>query len=77
MVSGFGFVLAVLFVTVVAPVWIISHYVTKWRSNRGLSAQDERTLAELWDGAQRMEQRIQSLEKILDAEAPNWRSRLQ
>ena len=25
--------------------------------------------------AERMEQRIEALEKILDAEAPNWRSR--
>ena len=77
MISGpFAFVLMVLFVTVVAPIWIIFHYVTKWRGARGLSAQDERTLAELWETAQRMEARIQSLEKVLDAEAPNWRSRL-
>ncbi|WP_207480459.1 envelope stress response membrane protein PspB [Arenibaculum pallidiluteum] len=77
MVSGpFAFVLAILFLTVVAPVWIIFHYVTKWRAARGLSAQDERTLAELWEIARRMETRIQTLEKVLDAEAPNWRSRL-
>ncbi len=74
--GGFAFVLAILFMTVVAPVWIISHYVTKWRTSRGLSAQDERTLAELWESAQRMENRIQSLEKVLDAEAPNWRARV-
>lgn len=71
----FGFVLALLFLTIVAPLWIIFHYVTKWRSARSLSAEDERLLAELWESARRMESRIQALERILDAEAPGWRTR--
>jgi len=70
-----SFVLAVLFLTIVAPLWIIFDYVTKWRQALGLSAEDERMLAELWDSAGRMENRIVSLEKILDAEAPGWRAR--
>ncbi len=74
--SGFGFVLAVLFMTVVAPLWIIFHYITKWRAQRGLSAQDERLLAELWEIANRLEGRIQTLERVLDAEAPNWRNKI-
>ncbi|GEO37105.1 phage shock protein B [Skermanella aerolata] len=73
--SGASFVLAVLFLTIVAPLWIIFHYVTKWRSARGLSAEDERMLADLWESAGRMENRIGSLEKILDSEAPGWRTR--
>jgi len=74
--SGFGFVLAVLFMTVVAPLWIIFHYITKWRAQRGLSAQDERLLAELWEIANRLEGRIHALERVLDAEAPNWRNKV-
>ncbi|MGQ9368096.1 envelope stress response membrane protein PspB [Azospirillum sp. ST 5-10] len=74
--SGFGFVLAVLFLVVVAPLWIVFHYLTRWRSNRGLSAQDERLLAELWDTANRMEGRIHALERVLDAEAPGWRAKI-
>ena len=46
--SGASFVLAVLFLTIVAPLWLIFHYVTKWRAARGLSAEDERMLADLW-----------------------------
>lgn len=71
----FGFVLAVLFTVVVAPIWIIFHYITKWRSQRGLSAQDERMLAELWEIANRLEGRIHTLERVLDAEAPDWRNK--
>ncbi|PGH52937.1 envelope stress response membrane protein PspB [Azospirillum palustre] len=71
-----GFVLAVLFLVVVAPVWIVFHYITKWRSQRGLSAQDERLLAELWEISNRLETRVHQLERVLDAEAPNWRNKL-
>ena len=71
-----GFIIAVLFMVVVAPVWIVFHYITQWRSQRGLTAQDERLLAELWDIANRLEGRIQSLERVLDSEAPNWRNKI-
>ncbi|MBK1837551.1 envelope stress response membrane protein PspB [Azospirillum sp. YIM B02556] len=71
-----GFVLAVLFMVVVAPVWIVFHYITKWRSERGLTAQDERLLAELWEISNRLEARVHALERVLDTEAPNWRNKL-
>ena len=71
----FVFVLAVVALTVVAPLWIIFHYVTKWRSQKTLTAADERTLADLWETASRMEQRIHGLERILDTEVPDWRTR--
>jgi phage shock protein B len=73
--TGLFFVLAVLFLTIVAPLWIIFHYLTRWRSSKSLSANDERMLAELWESAQRMEGRIASLERVLDSEAPGWRSK--
>lgn len=65
----------ILFMVIVAPAWIIGHYVTKWRIAKTLTAGDEQTLAELWHSANDMSGRIQQLEKILDAEAPGWRAR--
>jgi len=70
-----GFFLGFIFLTVVAPLWIIFHYITAWRSARRLSGEDEKALGELWQSAQRMEGRIAALEKVLDAEAPGWRMR--
>jgi phage shock protein B len=70
-----AFVPIILFLIFVAPVWVILHYVTKWRAARGLSADDERLLADLWHNATRMEDRIRQLERILDAEAPGWRTK--
>lgn len=70
-----GALLAVLLLVVVAPIWIVAHYATRWRSTRLLSRDQERTLAELYESARRMEERMDSLERILDAEAPGWRSK--
>jgi phage shock protein B len=74
-IGGGAFVLGIIFLTVVAPLWIIFHYVTVWRSARRLTSDDEKALGELWQSARRMEVRINSLEKVLDAEAPGWRMR--
>ncbi len=74
-IGGGLFVLGIIFLTVVAPLWIIFHYITIWRAARRLSSGDEKALGELWQSARRMEGRIESLEKVLDAEAPGWRMR--
>lgn len=68
-------VVAIIFMVVVAPVWIIFHYITKWRIAKTLSVDDEQMLSDLWHSAGKMEDRIRQLEKILDAEAPGWRSK--
>jgi phage shock protein B len=59
----------------VLPLWLLLHYVTRWRESRRLSRADEQALADLWASARRMEDRIATLETILDAEAPGWRRR--
>ncbi|MGD8380496.1 MAG: envelope stress response membrane protein PspB [Gammaproteobacteria bacterium] len=71
-----GMVPAIVFVTIVLPVWLLLHYLTKWRQNRGLSREEEKMLAELWESAGRMEQRIKTLETILNHEVPDWRERV-
>ena len=68
-------VIPVLLLTVCFPLWIVFHYITKWKTSKGLSTEDEKMLKEIWDSTNRMEDRIKTLERILDVEAPNWRSR--
>jgi phage shock protein B len=72
----FLYVPMILFLVIVAPVWIISHYVTRWRTAKTLSAEDEKMLAELWELAPKMESRINTLERILDADVPDWRKQI-
>ncbi len=69
------FVLAIIALTVVAPVAIVMHYVTMWRKMRTLSTDDERLLDDLWKTARALERRVEALETILDKDAPDWRER--
>jgi phage shock protein B len=68
-------VIPILLVTVCFPLWIVFHYVTKMKTSKGLSVEDEKMLSEVWESSNRMEERIKTLERILDIEAPNWRGR--
>jgi phage shock protein B len=60
----------ILFLTIVAPIWIIAHYVTRWRMAKTLSPEDEKQFGDLWQVAERMEERIHNIERILDREMP-------
>ena len=61
--------------TVIVPLGLVLHYVTKWKTAKGLTTEDERMLEDLWESAQRMESRINALETILDNEVDDWRKR--
>ncbi len=65
----------ILFLTIVAPLWIIFHFISKNREMNRLKPEDEKMMSELWDSARRMEERIHTLERILETEAPGWRGR--
>ena len=68
-----GETLGILALTVLAPMVIIFHYVTKWKQLKTLSGDDEQTIERIYRVAERLERRIHSLERILDDENPNWR----
>jgi len=61
-------VLAILFMVIVAPLWIIFHYTTKAREKGNLTPDDEKMLEDLWKSAKGMERRIDALESVLDVE---------
>jgi len=68
-------VIPILMVTICLPLWIIFHYITKMKMSKGLSPEDEKMLSEVWDSANKMQERINTLERILDIETPDWRKR--
>jgi phage shock protein B len=72
---GMMFALVVIFLVIVAPIWLILHYATRNSASRRISNKDEALLEDLHETARRMEDRIHTLERILDADNPNWRSR--
>jgi phage shock protein B len=66
----------IIFMIVVAPIWLVLHYRSKKQVNQGLSQEEYIQLAELSESADIMANRISTLEAILDAETPSWRSKL-
>ncbi|WP_111979131.1 envelope stress response membrane protein PspB [Algibacillus agarilyticus] len=71
--AGLIFVPLIIFMVVIAPLWLILHYRSKRLLGQGLSEQETMDLASLARTAEKMSQRIITLEKILDHETPNWR----
>lgn len=66
----------ILFMIFVAPIWIIMHYRSQRKIGQGLSQDELLQLQELAHQAERMRERIKTLESILDAESPRWRERV-
>ena len=53
--------------------WLVFHYITRWKTAATLSGSDEKLLDELHDAARRLDDRLQTIERIMTAENPNWR----
>ncbi|WP_321396430.1 envelope stress response membrane protein PspB [Emcibacter sp.] len=68
-------VFGILFLTICAPLWIIFHYITKWKSAKTLTSEDEQILSDLYESAEKIESRLNNIERILDAESPDWRTK--
>lgn len=66
----------ILFMLFVAPTWLILHYRGKRQINKGLSENDFKDLQMLADKAEKMSERINTLETILDSKAPQWRHKV-
>lgn len=65
----------IVFIAIPAPLYIILHFITKWKQSREMSGSDEKLIEDLWQLSQRMEERLESLEIILDNEIPDWRKK--
>ena len=63
----------VLFLCIVAPIWIFMHYRSKQQAQGALSEDEREELEALAQTAERMNERIETLEAILDAQTPGWR----
>ncbi len=71
-----GIAMIVLFGTLfglVVPLWLLLHYWSKRRSNVAASPDEQARLQRLAMVAERLQQRVQALEAILDSQSPGWR----
>lgn len=65
----------ILLMVIVAPLWIIFHYITQWKKMKVMSEDSEISFGDLHETAEKLENRLRTLERILDDEVPDWRSR--
>lgn len=74
----------IVFVVVVGPVWVVFHYITLWKrmkaeqqkSSPEQVAKEKQIVATLKVRAERLENRVETLERLLDAEVAEWRNRI-
>lgn len=66
----------IIFMIIVAPIWLILHYRSKSQVNQGLSEEEYIQLSDLSEMADKMADRIKTLEAILDVETPDWKNKL-
>jgi len=56
--------------------WLIFHYVTQWKKGASISVEDENLLDELHALARRLEDRMNTIERIVAADNPGFRPSL-
>jgi phage shock protein B len=66
----------IVFLAIPAPLLIAMHFISKWKQSREIGRSEERMLEDSWLLSRRLEERLESLETILDGALPNWRRRI-
>lgn len=65
-----GFV-AILAIFIALP-WIIFHYITKWKTAATITNDDEALLEELYQLAKRLDERMDTVERLVSADNPGF-----
>ncbi|KUR70284.1 phage shock protein B [Novosphingobium fuchskuhlense] len=65
--------LGALFAIFVGLPWIVLHYITRWKTAATLTSGDEALLEELYQLARRLDERMDTVERIVAADNPEFR----
>lgn len=52
--------------------WIILHYITKWKTAPTITADDEVLLEELYNLAKRLDERMDTVERLVASDDPDF-----
>ena len=53
--------------------WIIMHYITKWKTAATITVDDEQLLEELYNLAKRLDERMDTVERLVASDNPEFR----
>ena len=65
-------VLAIVAIFIALP-WIILHYVTRWKTSATITSDDEALLEELDSLAKRLDERMDTVERLVASDNPDFR----
>ena len=65
-------IVAILGIFVGLP-WVILHYITRWKTAATLTSGDEALLEELYQLARRLDERMDTVERLVAADNPEFR----
>ena len=55
--------------------WLILHHVTKWKTAATLTNDDERMLGDMYELARRLEERMDTVERLVSQDNPDFNVR--
>jgi phage shock protein B len=55
--------------------WLVMHYVTRWKTAPTLTNDDERMLGDIHELARRLEDRLETVERLVASDNPDWQPR--
>ena len=70
--EGYIPVVAILAIFVGLP-WVVLHYVTRWKTAATLTTGDEALLDDLYQLARRLDERMDTVERLVAADNPEFR----
>jgi phage shock protein B len=53
--------------------WMVLHYTAQWKKAASLTVEDENLLDDLYETARRLEARLETVERIVAADQPDFR----
>ncbi|AEY01276.1 phage shock protein B [Oceanimonas sp. GK1] len=64
-----------IFLFLVVPIWLVLHYRSKRRLDEGLDDNARTRLEQALQQSEQLAERVETLERLLDQEVPEWRRR--
>lgn len=55
--------------------WLVMHYVTRWKTAATLTTDDEQMLGDMHELARRLEDRLETVERLVSQDNPDWHPR--
>ncbi len=72
--DGFSVFMIVTVLFIGLP-WLVMHYITKWKTAPTLTNDDERMLGDMHELARRLENRLETVERLVSQDNPDFNPR--